>query len=132
MERLATGENLPAGLLTLHSLIWGQRTSHKNFVRWLKDCLVKQGMYTQHTEKLLKTVSDVVNNLKYDVTTAKICIIALTPDVKKGINTFVFLYVTPLLLFFNYRSCFQTMFTTYLASILTTFCNSKSANCTYR
>ncbi|KAB0801611.1 hypothetical protein PPYR_03797 [Photinus pyralis] len=87
MERLTTGESLSTGPLLLHSLIWGARAGHKNFNRWLKDALIKQGMYTQHTEKLLKTVSDSVNTLKYDVTTAKNCIIALTPDIKKGLVT---------------------------------------------
>lgn len=85
MERLAAGENLVAGPLLLHSLIWGPRASHKNFSRWLKDCLVKQGMYTQHTDKLLKAVSDAVNNIKYDTSNAKNCIISLIPDIKKGI-----------------------------------------------
>lgn len=42
-------------------------------------------MYTQLTEKLLKSVSDVVNNAKYDIANAKKCIVALTPDLKKGI-----------------------------------------------
>lgn len=84
MERLASGENLVAGPFLLHSLIWGPRTAHKNFSRWLKDCLGKQGMYTQLTDKLLKAVSDALNNVKYDTTNAKNCIIALTPDVKKG------------------------------------------------
>lgn len=91
MDRLSAGENIPAGPLLLHSLVWGPRAAHKTFSRWLKDCLVKQGMYTQYTEKLLKAVSDSVNTLKYDATTAKNCIIALTPDVKKGkINNIVF------------------------------------------
>ncbi|XP_008200345.2 E3 ubiquitin-protein ligase UBR4 isoform X1 [Tribolium castaneum] len=85
MERLASVENLAPGPLMLHSLIWGPRSAHKNFNRWLKDCLVKQGLYTQNTDKLLKAVSDSVNNLKYDVNNAKNCIIALTPDVKKGV-----------------------------------------------
>ncbi|CAG9856656.1 unnamed protein product [Phyllotreta striolata] len=85
MERLTTGENLTAGPLLLHSLIWGPRASHKNFNRWLKDCLTKQGMYTQHTDKLLKEVSEAVNNIKYDITNAKNCIISLTPDVKKDL-----------------------------------------------
>ncbi|KAG5896473.1 hypothetical protein JTB14_005854 [Gonioctena quinquepunctata] len=85
MERLTNGESLVAGPLLLHSLIWGPRTAHKNFSRWLKDCLVKQGMYTQHTDKLLKAVSESVNNIKYDTANAKNCIIALTPDVKKGL-----------------------------------------------
>lgn len=84
MERLAAAENITAGLLLLHSLIWGARCGHKNFNRWLKDALVKQGMFTQHTEILMKAVSDAVNTLKYDISNAKTCIIALTPDIKKG------------------------------------------------
>ncbi|XP_017783583.1 PREDICTED: E3 ubiquitin-protein ligase UBR4 [Nicrophorus vespilloides] len=85
LERLSLGESLTAGPLLLHSLILGPRCGNKNFARWLKDCLIKQGIYTQHTEKLLKSVSDAVNCLKYDVTNAKNCIIALTPDIKKGL-----------------------------------------------
>ncbi|KAK9874861.1 hypothetical protein WA026_005677 [Henosepilachna vigintioctopunctata] len=85
MERLGAGENLPPGPLLLNSLIWGPRTNHKNFGRWLKDCLVKQGMYTQHSDKLLKTVSDSVNSMKYDSSIAKNCITSLMPDVKKDI-----------------------------------------------
>jgi E3 ubiquitin-protein ligase UBR4 len=85
MERLASIENLPPGPLMLHSLVWGPRTAHKNFNRWLKDCLVKQGLYTQNTDKLLKAASDSVNDLKYDVNNAKNCIIALTPELKKGV-----------------------------------------------
>lgn len=84
MERLNSGENLPPGPLLLHSMIWGPRTSHRNFNRWLKDGLVKQGMYTQHADKLLKSVTDLVNNLKYDTNVAKTCLTALMPDVKKG------------------------------------------------
>ncbi|XP_060527250.1 E3 ubiquitin-protein ligase UBR4 [Cylas formicarius] len=85
MERLATGELLAPGPLLVHSLIWGPRASGKNFTRWLKDCLVKQGMYTQNTDKLLKAVSDTVNNVEYDAVNAKNCIVALTPDVGKGL-----------------------------------------------
>lgn len=81
MERLASAENIPVGPSLLHSLIWGARAGHKNFNRWLKDALVKQGMYTQHAELLLKAVSDSVNTLKYDFATAKNCIDALTPDI---------------------------------------------------
>lgn len=85
MERLASGEHISAGPLLLYSLIWGPRTSQKHYSRWLKDCLVKQGMYTQNTDKLLKAVSDTVNNLKYDLINAKNCILALTPEViRKG------------------------------------------------
>lgn len=84
MDRLSSGENIPAGLLLLHSLVWGPRATHKTFSRWLKDCLVKQGMYTQYTEKLLKSVADSVDTLKYDISVAKNCVIALTPDVKVG------------------------------------------------
>ena len=84
IERLSSGEHLAAGPLLLYSLVWGSRTNHKTFARWLKDCLIKQGMYTQHTDKLLKTTWDAISNLKYDVITAKNCIISLTPDIKKG------------------------------------------------
>lgn len=41
---------------------------------------MKQGMYTQYAENLLKTVSSTVNSLKYDVTLAKNCIISLKPE----------------------------------------------------
>jgi len=41
---------------------------------------VKQGMYTQYAENLLKTVSSTVNALKYDITLAKNCIISLKPE----------------------------------------------------
>lgn len=85
MERLASGAFFAtAEPRLLHTLIWGPRTAHKNYSRWLRDCLIKQG--TQNSEKLLKTVSDAVNNVKYDVTNTKNCIIALTPDIKKGID----------------------------------------------
>ncbi|KAI4460353.1 e3 ubiquitin-protein ligase ubr4 [Holotrichia oblita] len=84
MERLASAEGLVAGPFLLHALIWGSRSNHKTFSRWLKDCLVKQGVYSQHTEKLLKASHDAVTNLKFDVTTAKNCIITLIPDIKKG------------------------------------------------
>lgn len=85
MERLASAESLVAGPLLLHTLIWGARSGHKNFNRWLKDTLIKQGMYTQHTERLIKAASEAVNSLKYDIATAKNCIISLTPDVKTGL-----------------------------------------------
>lgn len=90
MERLTTGEHFPAGSLLLHSLIWGSRCSHKNFTRWLKDCFIKQGLSSNNLEKMLKAASDAVNNLKYDVTNAKNCLISLTPDVKKGLQTNTF------------------------------------------
>lgn len=85
MDRLASGESLPAGLLLLHALVWGPRSAHKTFSRWLKDCLVRQGMYTQYTEKLLKAVADSVGTLRHDVAVARSCIVALTPDVKTGV-----------------------------------------------
>lgn len=47
----------------------------------LQDCLVKQGMYTQYAENLLKTVSSTVNSLKYDVALAKNCIKSLKPEI---------------------------------------------------
>lgn len=46
-----------------------------------QDCLVKQGMYTQYAENLLKTVSSTVTSLKYDITLAKNCIKALKPEI---------------------------------------------------
>lgn len=53
MERLAIGEILTPGPVLLHSLIWGPRTPHKNFNRWLKDCLVKQVRIFQVPKLLL-------------------------------------------------------------------------------
>ncbi|XP_031787712.1 protein purity of essence isoform X2 [Nasonia vitripennis] len=81
MDKLALGEEIPAGPLLLHSLIWGPRAAYKTFTGWMKDCLVKQGMYTQYAENLLKTVSSTVNSLKYDVALAKNCIKSLKPEV---------------------------------------------------
>ncbi|CAH0559665.1 unnamed protein product [Brassicogethes aeneus] len=83
-ERLAAGENFKPCPQLLHSLIWGPRSSNKHFSRWLKDCLVKQGMFTQVTDKLLKSVADAVNNLKYDITNAKKCVVTLTPEITAG------------------------------------------------
>lgn len=81
MDKLALGEEIPAGPMLLHSLIWGPRAAYKTFNGWMKDCLVKQGMYTQYAENLLKTVSSTVNTLKYDVTLAKNCIKTLKPEI---------------------------------------------------
>lgn len=50
----------------------------------LQDCLVKQGMYTQYAETLLKNVAKAVNNLKYDVGVAKNCITAFHPQLQKS------------------------------------------------
>ncbi|XP_034944940.1 E3 ubiquitin-protein ligase UBR4 isoform X2 [Chelonus insularis] len=80
MDKLALGEEIPAGPMLLYSLIWGPRAAYKTFTGWMKDCLVKQGMYTQYAENLLKTVSSTVNSLKYDVTLAKNCIKILKPE----------------------------------------------------
>ncbi|XP_032676900.1 protein purity of essence isoform X4 [Odontomachus brunneus] len=80
MNKLALGEEISAGPMLLHSLIWGPRAAYKTFTGWMKDCLVKQGMYTQYAENLLKTVSSTVNSLKYDVTLAKNCIVSLKPE----------------------------------------------------
>lgn len=87
LERLTSNELLPPGPLMLHSLIWGPRTAHKNFNRWLKDCLGKQGLYIQNAEKLIKTVSDSINSLKCDVNNTMNCIVTLTPEVKQEIVT---------------------------------------------
>jgi hypothetical protein len=54
-----------------------------------QDCLVKQGMYTQYAETLLKNVAKAVNNLKYDVGVAKMCITTFHPQLQKsGMFTF--------------------------------------------
>lgn len=47
-----------------------------------QDALVKQGMYTQYAENLLKSVTDMVNSSRYDITLAKNCIIALMPHIQ--------------------------------------------------
>ena len=80
MDELALGEEIPASPMLLYSLIWGPRAACKTFIGWMKECLVKQGMYTQYAENLLKTISSTVTSLKYDVTLAKNCIKALIPE----------------------------------------------------
>nr|XP_012152236.1 PREDICTED: protein purity of essence isoform X3 [Megachile rotundata] len=80
MDKLALGEEIPAGPMLLYSLVWGPRAAYKTFTSWMKDYLVRQGMYTQYAENLLKTVSSTVNTLKYDITVAKNCITALKPE----------------------------------------------------
>lgn len=41
-------EEVPDANASLHALIWGPRANNqKTFSPWLKDNLVKQGMYTQ-------------------------------------------------------------------------------------
>lgn len=40
-------------------------------------------MYTQNTDKLLKAVSDAVNNIEYDSTLAKSCVVSLVPEANK-------------------------------------------------
>jgi hypothetical protein len=40
-------------------------------------------MYTQYAETLLKNVAKAVNNLKYDVGIAKMCITAFHPQLQK-------------------------------------------------
>lgn len=47
---------------------------------------MKQGVYTQYAENLLKTVSSTVNSLKYDVTLAKSCINALKPEINPPVK----------------------------------------------
>ncbi|XP_033353689.1 E3 ubiquitin-protein ligase UBR4 isoform X5 [Bombus vosnesenskii] len=80
MDKLALGEEIPAGPMLLYSLIWGPRAACKTFTSWMNDCLIRQGMYAQYARNLLKTVSSTVNSLKYDVTVAKNCITALKPE----------------------------------------------------
>lgn len=43
---------------------------------------MKQGMYTQYAENLLKSVSDMVNSPRYDVTLAKTSIVSLMPHIQ--------------------------------------------------
>ncbi|XP_020299583.1 E3 ubiquitin-protein ligase UBR4 isoform X2 [Pseudomyrmex gracilis] len=80
MNKLALGEEIPAGPMLLHSFVWGPRAAYKTFTGWMKDCLIKQGMYTQYAENLLKTVSSTVNSVKYDATLAKNCMLSLMPE----------------------------------------------------
>lgn len=63
MERLANGEALSPGPLLMHSLVWGPRAGHKNFNRWLKDCLVKQvsGIVTTSILKLVQFLLVILN-----------------------------------------------------------------------
>ncbi|CAG2058266.1 unnamed protein product, partial [Timema podura] len=85
MDKLALGEEMSSPATLLHSLVWGPRAASKTFNGWMKDCLVKQGMYTQYAETLLKNVSKkVVNNLQYDVNIAKNFINAFCPQVQKS------------------------------------------------
>ncbi|RZF46968.1 hypothetical protein LSTR_LSTR017013 [Laodelphax striatellus] len=86
LDKLALGTTdsvtTPPSPLLLHSMVWGPRSGHKTFSTWMKESLVKQGMYTQYAETLLKSVTEKVNNLKHDVTVAKNTIIALMPQVE--------------------------------------------------
>ncbi|XP_066993474.2 E3 ubiquitin-protein ligase UBR4 [Anabrus simplex] len=83
MDKLALGQEISSPSLLLHSLVWGPRAACKTFTGWMKDCLVKQGMYTQYAETLLKNVAKTVNNIQYDVTVAKYCITAFRPQMQK-------------------------------------------------
>lgn len=126
MERLTSGEQFPAGSLLLHSLVWGPRCGHKNFTRWLKDCFVKQGLNSNNLEKMIKAASDSVNNLKHDVTNAKNCIIALTPDVKKGMKmTYIFVETRYTSISLYFRVVDKTEFATALALIFIRLCTGK-------
>ncbi|PSN46385.1 Protein purity of essence [Blattella germanica] len=84
MDKLAESQEITSQPMLLHSLIWGPRSAYKTFSGWMKDCLVKQGMYTQYAETLLKNVAKSVNNLKYDIGVAKKCITAFHPQVQKS------------------------------------------------
>ncbi|XP_028033464.1 protein purity of essence isoform X1 [Bombyx mandarina] len=67
MDKLQAGTNadLPSPL-PLHAIIWAPRADNKKvFNPWLKDALVKQGMYTQYAENLLAGVSASCDNIKY-------------------------------------------------------------------
>lgn len=47
---------------------------------------MKQGIFTQSAENLLKTASKVVNNPRYDVALAKASIRELLPQVPQGLS----------------------------------------------
>ncbi|KAL0896018.1 hypothetical protein ABMA27_012006 [Loxostege sticticalis] len=67
MDKLQAGTSaeLPSPL-PLHAVIWAPRADNKKvFNPWLKDALVKQGMYTQYAENLLAGVSASCDNIKY-------------------------------------------------------------------
>ncbi|XP_013166692.1 PREDICTED: E3 ubiquitin-protein ligase UBR4 isoform X4 [Papilio xuthus] len=67
MDKLQAGTKaeLPSPL-PLHAVIWAPRADNKKvFNPWLKDALVKQGMYTQYAENLLAGVSASCDNIKY-------------------------------------------------------------------
>ncbi|XP_047533883.1 protein purity of essence isoform X2 [Vanessa atalanta] len=67
MDKLQAGiaAELPSPL-PLHALVWAPRADNKKvFNPWLKDALVKQGMYTQYAENLLAGVSASCDNIKY-------------------------------------------------------------------
>ncbi|KAJ2946624.1 hypothetical protein O0L34_g12681 [Tuta absoluta] len=67
MDKLQAGTSadLPSPL-PLHAIIWAPRADNKKvFNPWLKDALVKQGMYTQYAENLLAGVSASCDNIKY-------------------------------------------------------------------
>ncbi|XP_060810461.1 E3 ubiquitin-protein ligase UBR4 isoform X2 [Amyelois transitella] len=67
MDKLQAGTSadLPSPL-PLHAVIWAPRADNKKvFNPWLKDALVKQGMYTQYAENLLAGVSTSCDNIKY-------------------------------------------------------------------
>ncbi|PNF27451.1 hypothetical protein B7P43_G12950, partial [Cryptotermes secundus] len=84
MDRLSEPQDITYPPLLLHSLVWGPRSAYKTFTGWMKDCLVKQGMYTQYAETLLKNVAKAVNSLKYDVEVAKMCITTFHPQLQKS------------------------------------------------
>ncbi|KAK6636982.1 hypothetical protein RUM43_010649 [Polyplax serrata] len=84
MDELVKDQELPPNSLMLHSLVWGPRSGYKTFTGWMRDCLVRQGMYTHNAEKLLMNVAKVVNSLEYDIKLAKNCIKALKPKVQSS------------------------------------------------
>ncbi|KAK3907858.1 E3 ubiquitin-protein ligase UBR4, partial [Frankliniella fusca] len=84
MDRLALGEDLPSSSFLMYSLVWGLRSAFKTFSGWMKDCLVKQGLFTHYAENLVKTVCKVADSKGYDVMLAKSCIMELLPQVPQG------------------------------------------------
>ncbi|CAB3259165.1 unnamed protein product [Arctia plantaginis] len=67
MDKLQAGTSAElTSPLPLHAVVWAPRADNKKvFNPWLKDALVKQGMYTQYAENLLAGVSASCDNIKY-------------------------------------------------------------------
>ncbi|XP_047525824.1 E3 ubiquitin-protein ligase UBR4 [Pieris napi] len=87
MDKLQAGTaaDLPSPL-PLYALVWAPRADAKKaFNPWLKDALVKQGMYTQYAENLLAGVSSSCDNIKYSAWLASETIEHLKRNLRDGL-----------------------------------------------